>query len=822
MPTPDHAVPSTSAETLRRVPLFRALEARVVDAIAESLIPLSVANGDAVFAEGSPGEAMYFIDSGLVQICAGEGESQVTLATLGAGQFFGEMALVLGTPRTATALALRDCELLELPSTAFRSLCDRFPILRSAVARVSEHRSQNSELFENETFELLSLSEAAERVTLGSAPGNTIVLDQPGVARLHAEIRRTPNGYRLVHLGGDAGTSVNQSHITEADLEQGDLIRLGSARLFLHDGKLKLFHSQRGIRVELSGVGRRLRNGRQLLRGLDLVLYPGELVGIVGPSGAGKSTLMKIMLGLDSPTEGRISYDGLALAGNGDRFRTEVGYVPQADIVHPELSARESLRYSGRLRLPAGTRGDALNQRVQRTLAQVHLEKAADTPLALVSGGQRKRACVAVELMTDPRLLFLDEPTSGLDPGLDEQFMLNFRELADAGRTVVVTTHATRNIAICDLVVILDAGHLIFVGSPSEALAYFNVADFAEIYEQIQQNNATDLALRFENSPERVRWVAGRMEDSPASPRGAGPPGVGLLRRSVRILRQLAPLIQRDARIAMRDRVNLALRLLGPPALGVSMVITFDRDIFALFTVSGGNARESITLLYLMAVINLFLSAITSSVAITRENAIFRREQRVNLSPVAYVASKFAVLSVFAVLQAGLILLVLWMGIDFPEGVMLRVFLALSLTSLAGMALGLFVSSLSPNADRAVIIAVLVIIPQLIFGGSTVPREVMQPAAKSISDTTVSKWSLELLGSTTGIESRLAKQTEVLVRVPGSSQDWALVRTKTPFDHAFEGSESTRWAALVGFILLFIAGTVAVLELKPRIGRLRG
>ena len=823
MAVQDHAALNTFVETLRHVPLFRTLEDRVVEAIAASLTTRAVRAGVAVFEEGSPGDAMYFIDSGLVLISSGTGETQVTLARLGPGQFFGEMALALGAPRTADAVALHDCELFELSGAAFRDLADRFPTLRSAVARVSEHRSDSSTLFANEVFELFSLADAADRITLGSAPANSIVLDQPGVATLHAEIRRTAHGYRLVALSADVGTSINQAVVTEADLHEGDLIRLGSARLFLHDGKLKLFQAERGIKVELRGLGRRVRNGKQLLQGLNLVLYPGELVGIVGPSGAGKSTLMKLMLGLDSPTEGSVAYDGADLSANADRFRAEVGYVPQADIVHPELSARESLRYAGRLRLPGEIRGNALSERVERALSQVHLEKAADTPLAIVSGGQRKRACVAVELMTDPRLLFLDEPTSGLDPSLDEQLMLNFRELADAGRTVVVTTHATRNIAICDLVVILDAGHLIFAGSPAEALTYFNVADFAEIYRQIESNDASDLALRFQKSPEWLRWVGSRIEDGSHQEPPAAKPGKGAVARALQSVRQLAPLVQRDATIALRDRVNLALRVLGPPALGMSMIITFERHIFAVDTASGGNAREGVTLLYLMAIINLFLSAITASVAITRESAIFRREQLVNLSPVAYVVSKFSVLSVFSVLQAGLILLVLWIGIDFPHPlseVLPRVFLALCLTSLAGMSLGLLVSSLSPNADRAVIIAVLVIIPQLIFGGSTVPREVMQPAAKSISDTTVTKWSLELLGSVTGIEKRIITQSTVQVTPPGTDQP-VPVRTQTPFDHAFDGSEAARWAVLVAFILFFCGATVTVQELKPRLNFLR-
>lgn len=815
LPNPPQA--PAFADSVRRVPIFRDLDASIIAAIASALVPRAVDAGHQLFAEGDSGDAMYFIDSGAVRIHSGSREP-VILAELGPGQFFGEIGLALGTRRNASATAIRDCALLELSSPAFGELVDRYPALRSALSRVSEHRSLTSQMFSNEAFDLIALADAGDRISLGRNPSNTIVLDFPGVAEFHAEIRRAAAGQRLVDLGSPGGTFRNQQRVIESDLVEGDLVRLGSCRLFLHDEKLKLFQADRGIRVEARGLKRRVKGGKQLLRDVDLVFYPGELIAVVGPSGAGKSTLMKLLLGLDAPSSGAVLYDGVNLHENREQFRSAIGYVPQADIVHPELSARESLSYAGRLRLAVD--GDEVSRRTDRALKQVHLEAAADTSMRLLSGGQRKRACLAVELMTDPRLLFLDEPTSGLDPSLDEQMMLTFRELADAGRTVILTTHATRNIAICDFVVILGAGRVVFAGAPSEALLYFNVTDFAEIYPQMEGNSAENMAGRFLESPERTHSVQARQTEAGD---GAGQTfakqGAGPSARAIGAIKQLGPLIQRDAKVAARDRVNMALRLIGPPALGLSMVTTFQRHIFAQDVASGGNAREAVTLLYLMAIINLFLSAITASVAITREGPIYRREQLVNLSPVAYVFSKVTVLSVFALLQAALILGTLLIGIEFPSPaseVLPRVFLALCLTSLAGMALGLLVSSLSPNADRAVIIAVLVIIPQLIFGGSTVPRTIMQPVAKSISDTTVTKWSLELLGNVTGIDQRIETQSKVTVPLPGGG-DPVTVPVATPFDDAFAINAASRWAVLAGFILLFIGATVLVQKLKPRL-----
>ncbi|MEP7217244.1 MAG: cyclic nucleotide-binding domain-containing protein, partial [Anaerolineaceae bacterium] len=272
-------------ESVRRVPLFRGLDSAVMSALAAALTARKVESGTQLFAEGDPGDAMFFIDSGRVLLYSGEGSGRVVIAEPGPGQFFGEMALALGVARTASAAATADCELLELSLLAFRQLADRFPALRSAISRVSEHRSGASQLFGNDAFNLVALADAKDRISLGREAANTIVLDSPGVADFHAEIRRTSEGYRIVDLGTAGGTFRNQERITEAELREGDVIRLGSVRLFLHDGTLKLFQSNRGIGVVVRDLLREVKNGKKLLQEINLVLYPGELVAIVGPSG---------------------------------------------------------------------------------------------------------------------------------------------------------------------------------------------------------------------------------------------------------------------------------------------------------------------------------------------------------------------------------------------------------------------------------------------------------------------------------------------------------------------------------------------------------
>lgn len=248
-----------------------------------------------------------------------------------------------------------------------------------------------------------------------------------------------------------------------------------------------------------------------------------------------------------------------------------------------------------------------------------------------------------------------------------------------------------------------------------------------------------------------------------------------------------------------------------------ALLLTFDSKIFAEGASQGGSFREAITVLYLASSICLFLSAITWSNAITRELPIFRRERVVSLSPLAYVGSKFGWVAVVSAIQGGLVTAVLAAGIDFPEPereTLLKLFAAFALTAGAGGALGLLISSLSPNADRAAVLAVLAIIPQLIFGGSTVPRSEMALPSLLISDVMVSKWVLELLGHITNLQRRIDIQSVVTVNL-GDFGNYD-VRITTPFQTAFSIDPTWRWLFIGGWIVVFTAATWAVLALRDR------
>ncbi len=800
---------------LARVPLFHGLGPADLDGLIALTRAVTVGAGEVIVRDGQPGAGLYIILSGQVRVVSDVPAERALLAHLGPGEFFGEMSLLRNELTAAAVVADTDSELLLIGAQDFLSFAEQRPGVAKELERLAGRRSGVSlRRFENEASSLLALSPSIDQVRIGRHPSNEIVLDSPWVSEYHARIVRVNGGLELVDLGSLTGTLLNRVPVRHAALADGDVIAIGLTRLFLLDGVIKLFQSRRGIRLEAQALCRDTREGRRILDGVSVTMHPGELVAIVGPSGAGKTTLLHLLTGLDAPSSGDILFDGIPAQQSLPALRGRLGYVPQYDTVHLELTVEQSLRFTGRLRLPRDVSSGELDSRIHDLLETVRLTGREHQIIGQLSGGQRKRTCVAAELLSDPGILFLDEPTSGLDPGLDLQMMHQLRELADEGRTVILTTHATRNIGVCDRVVILDRGMLVFQGPPAEALRHFQVEDFVDIYAVLERSDPLELRAQFHTSAE--------FSTQPAS--AVGPESGEALPATrtnvpVRPLRQFGQLVRRDVRVLVHDRVNMALRLFGAPVLALLQVSTFDGSIFALQRADGGSAQQAITLLYLASAICLFLGAFTAANVITREAGIFRRERLVNLSPAAYVLAKVAVLSVFSVLQGFLFIGILSLRITLPGNQLAtasELAAVMALVSFAGMAMGLFISSLSANADRAAILVVLALIPQLIFAGSTVPRSEMTPFSRVISDATVTKWSLELAGGLTHLDERLDVQATQTIRPPGSDQPLTVQNPVRPFEGAFRVSLPWRWVALLGFAGIFIAGTFVAQAQKGR------
>ncbi len=267
---------------------------------------------------------------------------------------------------------------------------------------------------------------------------------------------------------------------------------------------------QTAIRLDAQGLSKSV-DGTKILSDVSLSIHPGEFVGLLGPSGAGKSTLLNALNGFCPADRGKVLLNGTNLYEKFDRFRSLLGYVPQDDIVHTSLSVYKALYYSALLRLPQAAKGDAIKQRVMEVIRTLELEAQAKTKVKKLSGGQRKRVNLGIELLTSPPLLFLDEPTSGLDPGLEERMMKLFHKLSREGRTVILSTHIMESLGLLDLVAILNKGWLVFYGPPELALNTFKVTEFSDIYDKLEKFEPAALAHQYRGSPIYKKYVTSRL-----------------------------------------------------------------------------------------------------------------------------------------------------------------------------------------------------------------------------------------------------------------------------------------------------------------------
>ena len=238
----------------------------------------------------------------------------------------------------------------------------------------------------------------------------------------------------------------------------------------------------------------------RILDGVTIKLHQGELCGLIGPSGAGKSTLIKVLLGLRDPKAGE------ATLGGGPVTALPIGYVPQDDALHRTLTVEQALSFSAELRLPELSE-EARAERIQQVCQQVQLDERMDLRIKKLSGGQRKRVSVALELLTEPPILILDEPTSGLDPGLEATMMELFEGLAKSGRIVLVATHAMQSLLRCQALCVLVKGKVAYFGPPEEAPAYFGVGTFAGIFEALNRQEAAAWGKAWNSSPARPAFL---------------------------------------------------------------------------------------------------------------------------------------------------------------------------------------------------------------------------------------------------------------------------------------------------------------------------
>ena len=496
-------------------------------------------------------------------------------------------------------------------------------------------------------------------IRIGRADDNDIVIPEVLASRHHATLVPTAHGTEIRDNRSINGTFVNGARVETAVLNDGDVVTIGNIDLIFADGTLaRRNESTAATRtggLDVRRVTWTIENNKTLLDDISLAAQPGTLTAVIGPSGAGKSTFARLVAGYTQPTDGTVTFEGHNIHAEYASLRSRIGMVPQDDVVHGQLTVKQALGYAAELRLPPDTTSDDRAQVVARVLEELEMTKHLETRVDKLSGGQRKRASVALELLTGPSLLILDEPTSGLDPALDRQVMTMLRQLADAGRVVLVVTHSLTYLDVCDQVLLLaPGGKTAFCGPPSQIGAAMGTTNWADIFSSVAGD--PDAA--------KARYLAhtGPPPPAPAPEKPAelgDPPQTSLFR-------QFSTIARRQIRLIVSDRGYFAFLALLPFIMG-SLSMSVPGDVgFGVPNPLGIAPGEPGQILVLLNVGAVFMGTALTIRDLIGERAIFLREQAVGLSTSAYLLAKVCVYTVFAIVQSAIVTVIALIGKGGP------------------------------------------------------------------------------------------------------------------------------------------------------------
>ncbi|MCB0927789.1 MAG: ATP-binding cassette domain-containing protein [Mycobacterium sp.] len=554
-------------------------------------------------------------------------------------------------------------------------------------------------------------------VVIGRGEDSGVVVSDALASRLHAFLVRTPAGVEIRDNSSN-GTFVNGARIMTALLTPGDVVTIGNTDLTFNGTTLVPREAApHTAGVAAYRVGLTVEDDKALLQDVSFQARPGTLTAVIGPSGAGKSTLIRVLGGGDHPTTGWVSFDGHDVHAEYASLRSRIGVVPQDDVVHRQLTVQRALQYAAELRLPPDTSRDDRDRVIADVLAELELTEHRDTRIDKLSGGQRKRVSVAMELLTGPSLLILDEPTSGLDPALDRHVMAMLRRLADAGRVVVVVTHSLTYLNVCDQVLLLaPGGKTAYAGAPGAVAAAIGTSDWADIFAWI----STD--------PDGAHsaFLARSGYTTPPEPALAGGPTGSPAATSLR--RQLSTVARRQFRLMLADRAYFVFLALLPFVLGSLALVVPGHTGLGRASSSSSSPQQAAQLLILLNIAVVFMGTALTIRDLVGERAIFRREQAVGLSASAYLAAKFVVYALAAAIQTAVLLVIVVAGQGGPtQGAVLlgspalELYVALTATAIASAVLGLLLSSLARSTEQILPMLVVTIMLSIVFAGGMIP-----------------------------------------------------------------------------------------------------
>lgn len=594
-------------------------------------------------------------------------------------------------------------------------------------------------------------------LTIGRERGCDIHLDHVGVSRIHAKIIVEHNVAYIVDNGSKNGVWINGEKLEgKQPLQEKDVILITNSKMIFSAMKIRYCTFNNGIRVDAMHIVKKVDSGKKTIcDNVSLSIDSCELVAIVGGSGAGKSTIMNCISGYSRPTSGVVKVNGLELYHNFESMKNIIGYVPQQDIVFENLSVYNMLDYTAKLRLPEDMNQKEREEIILKVIDQVELTERKDTLIKKLSGGQRKRASIAVELLSDPKLFFLDEPASGLDPGTERNLMRTLKDMTARGKTVIFVTHSTLNLHMCDKIVFMGAGgRLCFYGSYQEAMEFFKVDDLVDVYNMI-----TDNPVVWQQKYEQSKLVSAAQMNQPVRVQKRTP------QRGMK--NQMKVLIERHLEILYNDKVRLMMILLQAPLLALLISFVADGEEFRQYEMTK-------SLLFALACSAFWIGILNSIQEVCKERVILRREYMTGLRLDAYIYSKLLVMGFVCMIQAVLLTTVFTIMIGLPDdGIILSAFLEMLLvtflTAWAASAMGLFVSSLFKNADRAMTVAPILLMPQLLFSGLIFKLE---GVAEAISWLATCRFSMEGYGTIADLNSLETRVQQEGIPMPHKAESY--------------------------------------------------
>ncbi|OBA92492.1 ABC transporter ATP-binding protein [Mycobacteriaceae bacterium 1482268.1] len=591
-------------------------------------------------------------------------------------------------------------------------------------------------------------------IKIGRNTDNDIVIPDVLASRHHATLVPNANGSAEIRDNRSInGTFVNGSRVDSAVLHEGDTVTIGNIDLVFRGGTLVRRTETSAATgtggLDVHGVTWTIEGNKTLLNNISISARPGTLTAVIGPSGAGKSTFARLVAGYTHPTTGTVAFEGHDIHAEYASLRSRIGMVPQDDVVHGQLTVNQALMYAAELRLPPDTTKEDRARVVAQVLEELEMTQHRETRVDKLSGGQRKRASVAMELLTGPSLLLLDEPTSGLDPALDRQVMTMLRQLADAGRVVLVVTHSLSYLDVCDQVLLLaPGGKTAFYGPPSQIGASMGTTNWADIFSTVARDpDAAHQRFLTQHGP------------PPPPPAAQSPADLGNPTRTS-LRRQFSTIARRQMRLIVSDRGYFIFLAFLPFIMGV-LSLSVPGDVgfgVPVPAIKGGEApNEPGQILVLLNVGAIFMGTALTIRALIGERAIFLREQAVGLSTTAYLLAKVIVFAAFAVVQSAIVVAINVWGKKWGPGAVtsgavipnrtLELFVDVAACCVAAAMVGLALSAMAKSNEQIMPLLVVAIMSQLVFQGGMIPvtgRIVLD----QLSWFTPARWGFALTAST--------------------------------------------------------------------------